>query len=67
MFCYSQQNEVDERKNCHLLDAVRTLLLESSVPSMFWVEALRIATHLINHLPSQVLHMEINMDSKVVR
>ena len=53
-----QQNGVAERKNCHLLVVVRTLLLESYVPSMFWVEALKTATHLINHLPSQVLHME---------
>ncbi|RVW90513.1 Retrovirus-related Pol polyprotein from transposon TNT 1-94 [Vitis vinifera] len=53
-----QQNGVAERTNRHLLDVVRTLLLESSVPSMFWVEALKTATHLINRLPSQVLHME---------
>ena len=53
-----QQNGVAERKNRHLLDVVRTLLLESSAPSMFWVEALKTATHLINCLPSQVLHME---------
>ena len=53
-----QQNGVTERKNHHLLDVLRTLLLESSIPSMFWVEALKIATHLINRLPSQVLQME---------
>jgi transposase InsO family protein len=53
-----QQNGVAVRKNRHLLDVVRTLLLESSVPSMFWVEAMKTATHLINRLPSQVLHME---------
>lgn len=53
-----QQNGVAECKNRHLLDVVRTLLLESSVPSMFWVEALKIATHLINRLPSQVLRLE---------
>ena len=53
-----QQNGVAERKNRHLLDMVRTLLLESSIPSMFWVKALKTATHLINRLPSQVLHME---------
>ena len=52
-----QQNGVAERKNRHLLDVVHTLLLESPVSSMFWVEALKTATHLINHLPSQVLHM----------
>ena len=45
-------------QNRHLLDVVRTLLLESSVPSMFWVETMKTATHLINRLPSQVLHME---------
>ena len=53
-----QQNGVAERKNRHLLDVVHTILLESSVPSMFWVEALKTATHLINCLPSQVLQME---------
>ena len=53
-----QQNGVAERKNRHLLDVVRTLLQESSVPTMFWVEALKTATNLINRLPSQVLHME---------
>ena len=37
---------------------VHILLLESSVPSMFWVEALKTVTHLINRLPSQVLHIE---------
>ena len=47
-----QQNSVVERKNRHLLDVVRTLLLESSVPPHFWCEALSTAIHLINRLPS---------------
>ena len=51
-----QQNRVV--KNHHLLDVVRTLLLESFVPSMFWVETLKTTTHLINRLPSPVLLME---------
>ena len=46
-----QQNGVAERKNRHLLDVVRTLLLESSVPPRFWCEALSTAIHLINRLP----------------
>ena len=50
-----QQNGVAERKNRHLLDVVRTLLLESSVPSTFWVEALSTTIYLINQLPSHVL------------
>lgn len=41
-----------------MLDVVRTLLLESSVPSKFWVEALSTAVYLINRLPSQVLNWE---------
>jgi len=53
-----QQNGVAERKNRHLLDVVRTLLLESSVPSRFWVEALSTAVYLINRLPSQVLNFD---------
>ena len=46
-----QQNGVAERKNCHLLDVVRTLLLESFVPLHFLCEALSTAVHLINRLP----------------
>jgi len=30
-----QQNGLAERKNCHLLDVTRSLLIESSVPSHF--------------------------------
>ena len=50
-----QQNGVAERKNRHLLDVTRALLLQASVPSHFWVEALTTAVYLINRLPSQVL------------
>jgi len=53
-----QQNGVAERKNRHLLDVVRTLLLESFVPAKFWVEALSTAVYLINRLPSQVLNFD---------
>jgi hypothetical protein len=49
---------VAEQKNLHLLDVVRTLLLESSIPSKFWVETLSTAVYLINRLPSQVLNFE---------
>ena len=47
-----QQNGVTERKNRHLLDVVRTLLLESSIPPHFWYKALSTTVHLINRLPS---------------
>lgn len=47
-----------KRKNRHLLDVVCTLLLESSVPSKFWVEALSTTVYLINRLPYQVLNFD---------
>ena len=51
-----QQNSVAERKNRHLLDVVRTFLIESCVPSHFWCEALSIVVYLINRLPSPTLN-----------
>ena len=53
-----QQNGVSERKNRHLLDIVRLLLLESSVPPKFWPEALSTAVHVINRLPSPRINHE---------
>lgn len=53
-----QQNGVAEWKNHHLLEVTRTLLLESSVLSRFWVEALSTAVYLINRLSSQTLNLE---------
>ena len=46
------------RKNRHLLDVVRTLMLESFVPPRFWVEALSTAVYLINRLSSSTLHLD---------
>jgi transposase InsO family protein len=53
-----QQNGMAERKNRHLLDVTRTLLLQASVPSQFWVEALSTAVFLINRLPSTVIDLD---------
>lgn len=52
-----------ERKNRHLLDVVRALLIESCVPSHFWCEALSTAVYLINRLPSP----NLNNDSPYFR
>ena len=49
-----QQNGVAERKNRHLLDVVRTIMLNSFVPSHFWCKALSTVVHLINRLPSRL-------------
>jgi hypothetical protein len=51
-----QQNGVAERKNHYLLDVVKTLLLESSLPPYFWCETRSTSVHLINCLPSPTLN-----------
>lgn len=51
-----QQNKATECKNRHLLDMVRALLIESSIPSRFLCKVLSTVVHLINRLPSPTLH-----------
>ena len=51
-----QQNGVAERKNRHLDETARTLLLHHKVPQRFWRDAILAACYLINRMPSFVLH-----------
>ncbi|PKU63244.1 Retrovirus-related Pol polyprotein from transposon TNT 1-94 [Dendrobium catenatum] len=48
----SAQNGVAERKNRHILETIRSLLIQSNTPHTLWVEALHTAIHLINRLPT---------------
>lgn len=50
-----QQNDIAERKNLHIMETNRALVLESKVPRTFWCEAAHTAIHLINRLPTGVL------------
>ena len=51
----TQQNDIAERKNCHLLDIIRTLMIHMHVPKYFWADAVLTACHLINRVLSSVL------------
>ena len=50
-----QQNGVAERKNHHLLEMARSLLIGAHVSRSSWDVALLTATYLINRMPSKVL------------
>ena len=56
---HTQQNGVAERKNRHLVETTRTLLLHSNVLFRFSGDAVLTACYLINHMPSSVLHDRI--------
>ena len=51
-----QQNGVVERKNYHLVETTRALLLYHKVPQRFWGDAILTACYLINRMPSSILH-----------
>ncbi|CAL8151472.1 unnamed protein product [Prunus armeniaca] len=54
-----QQNGVAERKNRHLLETARALLIGAHVPRHHWDDAIVTAVHLINRMPSGVLTFKI--------
>ena len=59
-YAYTQHNGVAERKNRHLVETTRTLLLNHKVPQCFWGAAILALCYLINRMPSSVLHDQIS-------
>jgi len=53
-----QQNGVAERKNRHILETTRALLLGAYMPQRFWTDAVSTAVHLLNRMPSKVLSFQ---------
>ncbi|KAK3032791.1 hypothetical protein RJ639_035894 [Escallonia herrerae] len=47
-----QQNGVAERQNRTLMDMVRSLICQSTLPKFLWIEALKTAVHILNRVPS---------------
>ena len=50
-----QQNGVSERLNRTLVECVRTMLVDLSLPHRFWAEALATAVYLRNRSPTKAL------------
>jgi Reverse transcriptase (RNA-dependent DNA polymerase) len=50
-----QQNGIAERKNRHILETARTMLLGNNVPPTYWDYDITFAVYLINRMPSAVL------------
>jgi len=54
-----QQNGIVERKNKHLVETTRILLIHGEVPEHFWGDTILTAGYLINHMLSSVLDNNI--------
>jgi len=52
----SQQNDVIERKYKHILDVARTMLIHMHALKYLLADAVLSTCHLINKIPSSVLH-----------
>ena len=55
----SQQNGVVECKHRHILNVARIMMIHMHVPKYLWANAVLSACHLINRMPSLVLHSKI--------
>jgi hypothetical protein len=53
MLGMSQQNGVVERRNCILMDMVRSMISRSSLPLSLWSEALKTTVYILNRVPSK--------------
>ena len=50
-----EQNGVAERRNHTLIDMVRSMMSNSTLPEFLWGEALKTAVYILNHVPSKAI------------
>lgn len=55
----SQQNGKSERMIRTINNAIRSLLFQAHMSPVYWVEALHVAVHILNILPSVAIHSQI--------
>ncbi|KAK2978429.1 hypothetical protein RJ640_002702 [Escallonia rubra] len=48
-----QQNGVAERRNRTLIDMVKNMICQNTLPEFLWVEALKTAVHILNRVPNK--------------
>ncbi|KAJ7982145.1 Retrovirus-related Pol polyprotein from transposon TNT 1-94 [Quillaja saponaria] len=53
-----QQNGVAERKNRHILETARALLIGTNMPCRYWSDAVTTAVYLLNRMPSKILEFK---------
>ncbi|KAA0063757.1 reverse transcriptase [Cucumis melo var. makuwa] len=58
---FEDRPRVAERKNRHLLEVARSLMLSTSLPSYLWGDVLT-AAHLINQMSSHILHLQTPLE-----
>ncbi|WKA08566.1 hypothetical protein VitviT2T_026277 [Vitis vinifera] len=51
-------NGTAERKNRHILETTRALLINAHVPNRYWSDAVATAVHLLNRMPTKVLQFQ---------
>ncbi|RDX93341.1 hypothetical protein CR513_24408, partial [Mucuna pruriens] len=58
-----QQNRVANRKNRHIIETVRALLVGSHAPNKYWEDAISTTLHLIYQLPTKALNFSTSLQA----
>ncbi|KAL6349124.1 hypothetical protein AAG906_033780 [Vitis piasezkii] len=53
-----RQNGTAEKKNMHILETTRALLINAHVPNRYWSDAVATTVHLLNRMPTKVLQFQ---------